>query len=105
SQVEQGIRSDGLEHLNRDDLTRRVAGVIEGRYGSDLRLRYEGATSSSFEVRVMGPAGTSLPFSRGILAQSLTAVGMSPDMSHNLAKRVEVALYALHQPVVRREQV
>ncbi|MBX3139411.1 MAG: hypothetical protein KF875_01505 [Trueperaceae bacterium] len=105
SQVEQGIRSDGLEQLESDDLTRRVAVVIEGRYGRDLRLRYEAATSSSFEVRVMGPAGTSLPFSRGILAQSLTAVGLSPDMSHNLAKRVEVALYALHQSVVRRDQV
>jgi len=104
-QVEQGIRSEGLEHLERADLTRRVALVLEGRFGRDLRLRYEAITSSSFEVRVQEPGGLALPFSRGILAQSLTAVGLSPDMSHNLAKRVEEALYALHVPVVKREQV
>ncbi len=105
SQVEQGIRSEGLEHLERGELARRVALALEGRYGRDLRLRFEGITSSSFEVRVQEPGGMALPFSRGILAQSLMAVGLSPDMSHNLAKRVEEALYALHVPVVKRSDV
>ncbi len=105
SQVEQGIRSEGLEHLDHEELARRVALVLEGRYGRDLRLRYEGITSSSFEVRVQELGGVALPFSRGILAQSLMAVGLSPDMSHNLAKRVEEALYALHVPVVKRDVV
>lgn len=104
-QVEQGIRSEGLERLERADLTRRVALVLEARYGRDFRLRYEGMTSSSFEIRVQEPGGFALPFSRGILAQSLTAVGLSPDLSHHLAKRVEEALYALRVPVVKRDQV
>ncbi len=104
-QVEQGVRSEGLERLERADLARRVALVLEGRYGRDLRLRYEAITSSSFEVRVQEADGVALPFSRGILAQSLTAVGLTPDMSHNLAKRVEEALYAMHLKVVKREHV
>lgn len=104
-QVEQGIRSEGLERLARADVARRAALVLEGRYGRDLRLRYEAITSSSFEVRVEEPGGLALPFSRGILAQSLMAVGLTPDLSHNLAKRVEEALYALNVPVVKRDQV
>src|SRR5690606_1761866 len=36
-QVEQGIRSEGLERLDEQDVARRVALVLEGRYGRDLR--------------------------------------------------------------------
>lgn len=104
-QVEQGIRSEGLERLERDELARRVALILEGRFGRDVRLRYEMITSTSFEIRVHEPGGAALPYSRGILAQSLMAVGLSPELSHNLAKRVETALYAMDVTVVKREQV
>lgn len=104
-QVEQGIRADGLERVPRDELARRVALVLEGRFGRDVRLRYEMITSTSFELRVHEPGGDTLPYSRGILAQSLTAIGLTPELSHNIAKRVETALYATNATVVRRDQV
>lgn len=104
-QVEQGIRSEGLERLERDELARRVALILEGRFGRDLRLRYELITSTSFELRVHEPGGDALPYSRGILAQSLTAIGLSPGLAHNIAKRVETALYATNATVVQRDQV
>lgn len=104
-QVEQGIRSEGLERLLENDLARRVALVLEGRYGRDLRLRYEALTSRSFEIRVRDENGASFPYSRGILAQSLMTVGLGPELSHNLAKRVEEALYALNVAVVAPERV
>lgn len=104
-QVEQGIRSEGLERIERDELARRVALTIEGRFGRDVRLRYEMMTSSPFELRVHDPGGDTLPYSRGILAQSLTAIGLSPDLSHNIAKRVETAFYAENAKVVHRDDV
>ena len=104
-QVEQGIRSDGLDRIDRDELARRVALILEGRFGRDVRLRYEMLTSSSFELRVTEPGGATLPYSRGILAQSLMAIGLSPELSHNLAKRVETALYATDAAVVPRDEV
>lgn len=104
-QLEQGIRSEGLERIQRDELARRVALILEGRFGRDVRLRYEMVTSTSFELRVHEPGGDTLPFSRGILAQSLTAIGLTPELSHNIAKRVETALYATNATVVQRDQV
>ncbi|MFA5552804.1 MAG: ATP cone domain-containing protein [Trueperaceae bacterium] len=104
-QVEQGIRADGLERIQRDELARRVALILEGRFGRDVRLRYEMITSAAFELRVHEPGGDTLPYSRGILAQSLTAIGLTPELSHNIAKRVETALYATNATVVQRDQV
>lgn len=103
--VEQGIRADGLERIQRDDLARRVALILEGRFGRDVRLRYEMITSTAFELKVHEPGGDTLPYSRGILAQSLTAIGLTPELSHNIAKRVETALYATNANVVQRDQV
>lgn len=104
-QVELGIRSEGLERLDEQDVARRVALVLEGRYGRDLRLRYEAITSRSFEIRVRDDDGSTFPYSRGILAQSLMAVGLGPELSHNIAKRVEEALYARNEAVVSHVRV
>lgn len=92
--VEQGIRAGGVERVAQGDLARRVAMALEARYGRDLRLRYEAQTFRAFELTVVDERA-SLPFSRGILAQSLLAIGLGPELSHNLAKRTEEALYAL----------
>ncbi len=99
-QVEQGIRTEGIERLSRVDLARRVASTVEARHGRAARLRYEAQTHRPFEIRVRGKDGSSFPFSRGILARSLMGIGLGPEFSHNLAKRVEQELYAQGADVV-----
>src|SRR5690606_36303299 len=75
TQVEQGLRTEGIERLTRAELARRVASVIEVRHGREARLRYEDQTHRPFEIRVALGAGADMPYSRGILARSLMAVG------------------------------
>ncbi len=103
--VEQGLRAEGVETLPQSELARRVAVALEGRYGRDLRLRYEGLTRQSLELKVIEEDGAEMPFSRGILAQSVMAVGLGPELSHNLAKRVEEVLYRSDRPSVPRAVV
>ncbi len=103
--VEQGLRAEGVERIPQAELARRVAVALEGRYGRDLRLRYEALTRQSLELKVVEEDGVEMPFSRGILAQSVMAVGLGPEFSHNLAKRVEEALYRSEQPIVQRVEV
>lgn len=105
TQVEQGLRTEGIERITRAELARRVASVIEVRHGREARLRYEAQTHRPFEIRVSQGASHDMPYSRGILARSLMAVGLGPDFSHNLAKRVEEALYARDADVVSPDQV
>ena len=104
-QVEQGIRADGLETLSQVELARRVASAVEVRHGREARLRYEAQTHRPFEIRVINRDGSEFPYSRGILARSLMTIGLEPDFSHNLAKRVEEALYALDVDAVSSSDV
>ena len=97
----QGLRAEASRRLTRAELARRVASVIEVRHGREARLRYEAQTHRPFEIRVPLGAGADMPYSRGLLARSLMAVGLGPDFHrHNLAKRVEEALYAREADVV-----
>lgn len=105
NQVELGLRAEGVERIPQAELARRVAVALEGRYGRDMRLRYEALTRQSLELKVVEEDGVEMPFSRGILAQSVMAVGLGPELSHNLAKRVEEALYRVGRPTVERAQV
>ena len=92
-QVAQGLRSEGHEIVSERDLAHRVALALEARYGREMRLKYESAVSQDTDLMVVEGDGHELPYSRGILAQSLTAIGLGPELSHNLAKRVEDALW------------
>lgn len=103
--VEQALRAEGVERLPQAELARRVAVALEGRYGRDMRLRYEALTRQSLELKVVEEDNVEMPFSRGILAQSVMAVGLGPELSHNLAKRVEEALYRQGRPIVERAAV
>jgi 2-phosphoglycerate kinase len=105
NQVEQGMRAEGVERLTQSELAHRIALALEARYGRETRLRYEADTRLVNEVRVVEEDGVTMPFSRGILAQSLTAVGLAPELSHNLAKRVEEVLYRHELSDVPRSDV
>lgn len=92
-QVEQRMRSHGREEFGQEELRREVIAVLESRYGRELALRYQASTGRVQEIRVIGRGGGVLPFSRGILAQSVMAIGLEPELSYGIAKRVEQALY------------
>lgn len=91
--IEQSLRNEGHETVSDRDLVHFTAFVLEARFGRDLRLQYEAQTNQPTEVQVKETNGVSFPYSRGILAQSLMAVGLGPELSHNFAKRVEDVLW------------
>lgn len=94
-QVEQALRAEGERVVPEQVLSRRVAMLVEARHGRPSRLRYEASVSQDFELSVVDDAGEGrgLPFSRGILTQSLMAVGLGPERSHGYAKRIEEVLW------------
>lgn len=104
-QVGQGLRAEGNEVVSERDLAHRVALALEARYGREIRLKYESSVSQATDLLIVEEDGHELPYSRGILAQSLMAIGLGPELSHNLAKRVEDALWRRGQVRVQREDV
>ncbi len=103
--VEQSLRTEGLERVSKRDLVLRVALGLEARFGRDLRRRYEAQTLQQADLVVTEPGGARFPYSRGILAQSLMAIGLGPELSHNLAKRVEDAFWRAGRRSVDRAEV
>jgi 2-phosphoglycerate kinase len=105
SQVEQGIRAEGLTRVGEGELPQRVALALEARYGREQRLRYEATLGRPADLMVVEPDGSSVPYSRGILARSLTSIGLAPELSHQLAKRVEEQLWRTVGSRVQRRDV
>ena len=96
-QVEQELRRSGADLITKPELVHQTALAIGVRYGREARERFEAAQGRPSELWVIQEDGVRVPYSRGILAQSLMALGLSPELSHQLAKRTEVALWRLGQ--------
>jgi 2-phosphoglycerate kinase len=83
-----------------------VASALEARFGRDVRARYEATLALAAELVVVEEGrAAGLPFSRGVLAQSLLAIGLDPELSHRLARRAEDQLWRLGVPRVESERV
>ncbi len=104
-QVEQALRTEGFERVGERELSHLVAQSLETRFGRGLRLRYEASTQQATDLLVRETQTLSFPYSRGILAQSLMAVGLGPEMSHGLAKRTEDVLWRSGRREVSRGTV
>lgn len=102
-QVEQQLRGEGLRVISRRELSHRTALSIETRHGRDLALRFEAHSPDTLEVYVTEPEGLPMPYSRGVLARSLTTVGVVPEHAHYLAKRAETLLWRNSDGVIARE--
>lgn len=102
-QVEQQLRGEGLRVISRRELSHRTALSIETRHGRDLALRFEAHSPDTLEVYITEREGLPMPYSRGILARSLTTIGVAPEHAHYLAKRAETLLWRSGEGVVARE--
>ncbi|MBI3961827.1 MAG: 2-phosphoglycerate kinase, partial [Deinococcus sp.] len=86
------LRDQAIARLSSHQLEQMVGELIEARFGLDARRRYEHRHADLTQVTEEGDAGIALPFSKGILAQSLMAAGIAPDTSHRMAREIEEAL-------------
>ncbi|CAN5907158.1 2-phosphoglycerate kinase [soil metagenome] len=91
-EVEQGLRSKGYRFVSKPELRHLVALALEGRFGRDARIHYESQTGGAGEVQLVEESGALFPFSRGILAQSMMAIGLGPELSYTFAKHLENVL-------------
>lgn len=94
-QIEGELRRGGSALVTIPELVHQTALVIGARYGLEAQGRFEAAQAQPSELWIVGPDGVKTPYSRGVLAQSLMALGLGPDLSHGLAKRTELNLWRL----------
>jgi 2-phosphoglycerate kinase len=104
-QVEQSLRSRGYKDIGGRELTRWAGIYLEAAYGRDLRQLFEMQQGQLSDILVLENSGESFPFSRGILAQSLMAVGLEPETAYELAKGVEDELWHRDISQIKRDDL
>lgn len=102
--VENRLRRDGVKSIEADELERRVTTEVEELFGPAARIRYAGRQSLAGEIFVEEAEGEPrVPFSKGVLAQSVMAVGLSPDAAYRMARDVERRLRDAGSAIVTRD--
>ncbi|MCX8089280.1 MAG: ATP cone domain-containing protein, partial [Meiothermus ruber] len=102
--LENRLRRSGVRSIDADELERRIAAEIEELFGPAARNRYAGRQALAGEIFVEeGEGEPRVPFSKGVLAQSVMAVGLSPDAAYRLARDVERRLRDSGSTVVKRD--
>ncbi len=102
--VENRLRRDGVKSIEAPDLERRITQEIEELFGPAARTRYIGRQALVGEIFVEeGEGEPRVPFSKGVLAQSVMAVGLSPDAAYRMARDVERRLRESGSAVVTRD--
>lgn len=102
-QIEQSLRSKGYEFVSEIELSHLVALALEARFGRDLRIRFEAQSEGTAEIQVLEKDDVSFPFSRGILARSLMAIGLGPDLAYAFTKSLEEVLVHKNLTRISRE--
>ncbi|GIW37339.1 MAG: 2-phosphoglycerate kinase [Meiothermus sp.] len=102
--VENRLRRSGVRSIDADELEKRITTEIEELFGPAARARYAGRQALAGEIFVEeGEGEPRVPFSKGVLAQSVMAVGLSPDSAYRLARDVERRLRDAGSAVVTRD--
>jgi len=93
STLQETLLAEGVEEIHRSKLKQRTLRLIRKRYGRETAANYERWKLDGEAIYVgVGDTGEQEPFSRGILAQSLLAAGLSPDIAHDVAEKMAADL-------------
>jgi 2-phosphoglycerate kinase len=111
--LEKQLRVSGVTDLTRASLENLTLEEIERVYGPDKKdaylERYERATQVTVLEDAVQPgldaSSLGFPFSKGILAQSLTAASVPPALAHSIAKDIEFALLERNELTLTRSRL
>ncbi len=102
-EVEARLRREGVRRIGARRLEAVVAEIVRRKYGRAAGRRYRERRLYAGELFVEEEEGEPrVPFSKGILSQSLMAVGLAPDRAYRIARELEARLHAEGQTVIRR---
>ncbi len=90
-EIERRLLERKSSRIRKAHLKRMVHSLLEQNYDKELADKFLDWKKASSPILVRGDS-TAIPFSKGILSQSLEASGIEPDISHSLALSIEKQL-------------
>ncbi|WP_038045643.1 ATP cone domain-containing protein [Thermus caliditerrae] len=105
-EVEKRLREKGVRQIAARRLEAVVAEEVAKAKGKPAGRRYLERQAFAGELFVEEESGEPrMPFSKGILAQSLMGIGLSPEGAYRLAREIETQLRQEGLRVVRRPEL
>lgn len=105
-EVEKRLREEGVRQISARRLEAVVAQEVARAKGKAAGRRYLERQAFAGELMVEEETGEPrMPFSKGILAQSLMGIGLSPEGAYRLARETETQLRREGLQVVRRSEL
>ncbi|MFC6592363.1 ATP cone domain-containing protein [Deinococcus lacus] len=109
-EVDLRLHQRGVTSLSEEELHSQIEDALADRYGEHFRLTYRFLRRNRGRLGVLADgegseAAQMMPFSKGVLVQSLMAAGASPDTARTLARIVQRDLQAREDRVVSRAQI
>jgi 2-phosphoglycerate kinase len=105
-EVDRRLRQDGVHQIDLEGLERYTAAVLESLEGSNAKDSYLNRYNGTLEIEVCeDDSEITFPFSKGILAQSLLATGLSAAYSHRVAREAELFLRKGNHSQIRRQEL
>ncbi|ADV68428.1 2-phosphoglycerate kinase [Deinococcus maricopensis] len=106
SRIDQHLRERGITHFAASDIDDLIERALSERYGEHLRLTYRFLRQNRGRLGVLETGGsTPVPFSKGILTQSLLAAGVAPDYARKVARAAQARLRGTEDRLVTRAHV
>ncbi len=104
NEILRQLEARGAGQIAKEELKDLAAEVLSGGFGEQYAKRYREHRHASPQILVM-EGDTGLPFSKGLLSQSLQASGMDPSASHELAQEIEGDLLRSGRNKITREEL
>ena len=105
-EVEERLRERGARRVSGRELEEVVAEVLTNKYGPRAAARYRERAAYRGTVFVAEPEGEPrVPFSKGVLAQSVMSAGLSPERAYRIAREVERELLESGRSLISRDEL
>jgi 2-phosphoglycerate kinase len=104
NEILRQLEARGAAEINKKQLKKLASEVLSRGFGEQYAKRYADRRSATPQILVM-QKNTGLPFSKGLLSQSLQASGMDPSASHELAQEIEGNLLRSGRNRITREDL
>ncbi|WP_027482695.1 ATP cone domain-containing protein [Deinococcus pimensis] len=105
SRVDQRLRQAGALRIDAEQVGLVTEEVLTQQFSEEWRRTYRFLRNHRGRLGVTDDTGLAVPFSKGILAQSLLAAGLSPDFARRVARETQQRLRGTQPRTVSREEV
>lgn len=102
--VEAELKEADVTAITKSQLRKIVHEIVHKEFGEKYAVQYPLQEDLDYDIMVEGEGGT-LPYSKGIMSQSLMASGLPPGIAYETSRSIEIKLKRKQTRSISREHL